>query len=200
MGSSVSDLTVKQFFDELSSTWDDHESTPKEKIDGLLSRLGIREGDRVLDLACGTGIISKRLQLLSGRPIVAIDLSDKMIEKAKAKYEGDKTIRFEACDFLVFDERGFDWIVCYNAFPHFLDIPSFVKKASEVLAEDGKVAILHSFGRKHLNEFHHDGEARHISRNLLSPEEEAKPFEGEFDIVDRQDDENAYVLVLKKRG
>lgn len=199
MGSSVSDLTIKEFFDEASSTWDDHESTPKEKIDALLSRLGIRKGDRVLDLACGTGVISKRLQALSSCPIVAIDLSEKMIEKAKAKYEGDESIRFEACDFLDFKETGFDWIVCYNAFPHFLDIPSFVKEANETLNEDGKLAILHSFGRRHLNEFHHDGEARRISRNLLSPEEEAKPFEGFFDMVDRQDDENAYLLVLRKR-
>ncbi len=58
--------------------------------DDLAGRLPVADGMRVLEVACGTGIVSERLaRRLAGRgTLVATDLNAAMIEEARARRGG----------------------------------------------------------------------------------------------------------------
>ena len=86
--------------------------TQDEVMAVALFRLGLRAGDLVLDIGCGTGKVSIAAAQKMVH-VVAIDRRAEAILFAKnaAKREGIKTIEFvcgEAQDFLVADSRIFD--------------------------------------------------------------------------------------------
>jgi len=60
-----------------------------------LNLLEIRKDDKVLDVACGNGQFSRKLNLL-GANVIAIDFSDKFIEIARKK--SDKNINYRVID------------------------------------------------------------------------------------------------------
>ena len=189
---------IRDFFDERAEAWDDHADDDLAFVRTLFEKVGIKKGDRVLDLACGTGVVTGLLHELSGAPVLGIDIAPKMIEVAKRKYEGKDYASFLAMDFLDYEGEPFDAIVIYNAYPHFVDVDALVHKLSACLKEGGRAAIIHSAGRKAL-EKHHHGLSHSISRNLLPVKEEIIPFLKEFDPVAYDEGEDRYYFVLAKK-
>jgi trans-aconitate methyltransferase len=53
--------------------------------ESVLALLGVKPGERILDLGCGTGDLAKQIQE-QGANVVGIDASVEMIAKAKGKY------------------------------------------------------------------------------------------------------------------
>lgn len=186
---------VRAFFDERAEGWNDLEPKTKEELASfLLTYLPLRKGMHVLDVACGTGVISEQLYEATEENVLAIDLSPKMIEVAK-RVHGEERITFANLDF--FEVEGkFDFIVCFNAYPHFPDQKAFAKKAEELLNDGGYLAILHNMSRVKLDQ-HHEAIAKHVSRHLLPAKEEASCFENlkEVNLVDN--DEMFLVLMRK---
>lgn len=190
---------IKEFFDKFAFSWDEGETCPVDKKRALLDRLGIKRGDKVIDIACGTGVITGILHETTGTDVLAVDLSDNMIDIAKRKYAGEKEITFRRCDFVTDDIDGtFDYAVIYNAYPHFLDVEGLRDKLYKILKENGRFAIVHSLSRKELDS-HHAGEAARISRSLLPPEEEAAFFAPLFTPIIAEEDESHYLLVFRKK-
>ena len=66
----------------------------------LVSRLKGKKFDRVLEIACGTGIVTRRLRdtLPATTEIVATDLNPDMFEFAKAKFRSGENIRWQQAD------------------------------------------------------------------------------------------------------
>ncbi len=189
---------VKDFFDSLAPNWDAQQNKTKEQILPLLRKVGIKERDRVLDLACGTGTITRYLHELSRAPVVGVDISEGMIDIAKKKYENAPWAEFVCGDFLTLSfEKKFDVIVLYNAYPHFMNPHSLSEAFSKSLNPGGVFAIVHSLGRKALDE-HHSNVPCAISRSLLAPIEEAKSFTDHFDIKEACEGENFYFILGKK--
>ncbi len=78
--------------------------------DELVGRLGIRAGERALDLATGTGEVARRLARL-GANVSAIDIAGPMLEKARASSAKEGLeIAFELGDveYLPYDDASFD--------------------------------------------------------------------------------------------
>ena len=83
--------------------------------DQLVDELEIGGGDRVLDLATGTGEVALRAARLGAR-VCAIDIAEPMIEKARRRAEEEGVdIDFDVADveYLPFDDARFD-VVCSN--------------------------------------------------------------------------------------
>lgn len=191
---------VAYFFDELAPRWDSFEKSTVADLRYFLSPLQIKKGDKVLDIACGTGIITSLLNEKSESPVIGIDISSKMIEVAKAKYTANPQLFFETKDFYDFEETGFDWAVCFNAYPHFMDKKAFIDKLNSILAPNGCFAICHNISR-HKLEVHHQGDdISPISRHLLPILEEIKDFKESFEIIYAKEDETSYWIIGKKKS
>ena len=189
---------VAEFFSNIAEKWDSMETTPSSRIDALLARCNIKEGDRVLDLACGTGIVTGKLISLSHREVVALDIAPKMIEIAKEKYSNEPLAMFIEGDFQTarfFEE--FDKIIIYNAYPHFIDRDAFRVALLRCLKPEGEFAIVHSLSRKALDSHHHGIES--ISRSLLPVKEEASFYQDDFIVLEAEEGESHYLIRAKKK-
>jgi SAM-dependent methyltransferase len=79
----------------------------------LIARVGIRDGDRVLDLASGTGEVAVRAAK-AGAKVTAVDIAAPMIEKARRRAEEEGVeIVFDVGDaeYLPYEDACFDAIV-----------------------------------------------------------------------------------------
>ena len=197
---------IEQYFDNLASDWDNFQECPESVKRALLEKSGISRGARVLDVACGTGAITAVLHDLTGEKVKGVDLSGEMIRVAKRKFEGCDWTEFEHIDFLNMSEaanqhkqgEAFDYVVVYNAYPHFMDVRALARKAHEMLKEGGRLVIAHSLSRDALNS-HHKQHADHVSRPLGSPLDEAKSFADFFSVQLAEEDDKHYLLVLVKK-
>jgi len=186
---------IKDFFDGLAPHWDANEDTSDEKILSLLKRIGIKKGDAVLDVACGTGRITGLLHDLSGADVLGVDISDQMIAVANKKYEDKPWAHFKCADFCAMrGEKKYDVIVLYNAYPHFLKPEELKNAFSRCLKQGGLFAIVHSMGREQLSR-HHEGVSSSVSRNLDKVSVEAKRFLSDFSIILAEEDESHYLIV-----
>ena len=197
---------IEQYFDNLASDWDSFQECSEDVKRALLEKSGIFRGARALDVACGTGAITAVLHDLTGEKVIGVDLSGEMIRVAKRKFEGCDWAEFEHIDFLNMSEaanqhkqgEAFDYVVVYNAYPHFMDVRALARKAHEMLKEGGKLVIAHSLSRDALNS-HHKQHADHVSRPLGSPLDEAKSFADFFSVQLAEEDDKHYLLVLVKK-
>ena len=107
----------------------------------LASRLAEKKLQRVLEVACGTGIVTRRLRdaLPTTTEIVATDLNIDMFEFAKAKFKKGENIRWQQADAgaLAFLDRSFDAIVCQFGFMFVPDKLAAMREAYRVLRDSG---------------------------------------------------------------
>ena len=189
---------IRSSFDKWAPSWDDNEGWNENVLSFLIDLLPQGPLPKVMDLACGTGIMSKRLFDRYQGEVIGLDLSPKMLEVAKKKYEGNPRIKFQEGDFYEYEGDGFDLILLHNGYPHFLDVDGLCEKAYSVLKEGGILAIMHSCGREELNK-HHEKSANPISFSLSSPKEEATKFQKRFILLKEGESEAFYYFILKRK-
>ncbi|HEV2720611.1 MAG TPA: methyltransferase domain-containing protein, partial [Thermoanaerobaculia bacterium] len=99
----------------------------------LVARLPARSGLRVLELACGTGSVTRRLR---GLRVLATDLNQSMLDRAAAKLDG---VEFRQADAtrLPFDDASFDAVLCQFGVMFFPDKMAAFREAHRVLTPGG---------------------------------------------------------------
>jgi len=106
----------------------------------LAARLPEREGLRVLEIACGTGIVTRRLRaaLPPSATLVATDLFDPMLDHARASVP-DAGIEWRQADIqaLPFEDGSFDVVVCQFGLMFLPDKVEGFGEVRRVLAEGG---------------------------------------------------------------
>jgi ubiquinone/menaquinone biosynthesis C-methylase UbiE len=109
--------------------------------DDLVARLPVTPGMRVLETACGTGIVTRRLvDRLGGRgSLVATDLNQAMIDLGRTRLPNDATVEWQAADAtrLPFPDRSFDAVVCQFGLMFFPDKAAGLQEALRVLKPGG---------------------------------------------------------------
>ena len=109
--------------------------------DDLVGRLPVHDGMRILEVACGTGIVTRRLVAkLAGRgTIVATDLNEAMFAHARTRLPGpgDATWRHADGTSLPFETRSFDAVVCQFGVMFFSDKAAGAREAFRVLKPGG---------------------------------------------------------------
>ena len=189
---------IRDFFDSLAPKWDSRATDNLSTLETIFKRIGITHGERILDLACGTGVVTGLLHQLSKAPVHGIDLSPKMIEIAKAKYADEKDISFESGDFLELPPKIYDLIVIYNASPHFTDMKKLSSVLASNLASGGRFLILHSVSKEAINA-HHQGMDRALFRDLSPIATEFLPFEEDFTLLLGEDEPDHYLILGRKK-
>lgn len=187
--------SIEAFFDRAASSWDDEMIKDDLIIKTILDNAQVKEGDTVLDVACGTGVMIPYYLERSANP-TGIDLSKKMVEIAKDKF---KDVEFIWGDVEELNDRKFDHVVVYNAFPHFIDPEALVKHLATLLNKDGTLTIAHGMSRERINH-HHEGVASSISNGLIEASELAKIMSKYLDVYVSIDDDRMYQVSGKLMG
>lgn len=183
------------FFDKLASGWDKTNTRNEEVIAEILEKGGIRKGIKVLDVACGTGVLFPDYQKI-GADITGIDISENMVKTAREKFPDVKIICGDATDFS-FEEK-FDAIMIYNAFPHFDEPEKLINNLAEALNSNGRLSIAHGISEKELAECH-SGSARNISVPLVKKEVLADMLKPYLNVDITISDERMYMVSGVKR-
>jgi ubiquinone/menaquinone biosynthesis C-methylase UbiE len=119
--------------------------------DAMAARLAVRPGMRVLETACGTGIVTRRLVTRlaqHGGSLVATDLNEPMLAYAGSTMLRSERLEWRQADAtkLPFDERSFDAVVCQFGLMFFPDKAAGVREALRVLKPRG-VFLVSVWGR-----------------------------------------------------
>ena len=109
--------------------------------DDLTARASREQPTHVLEIACGTGIVTQRLRdrLSPAAQIVATDLNPGMFSFAQGKFSGDENIKWQQADAvaLPFPDASFDAIVCQFGLMFVPDKSAAMRECYRVLAAGG---------------------------------------------------------------
>ena len=107
----------------------------------MAARLTLEPNSSLLELACGTGIVTRVLRdrLPATTRLVATDLNEPMIQIAAAKFTPEDAIEWKQADAtaLPFDEGLFDAVVCQFGLMFFPDKAASAREARRVLKPGG---------------------------------------------------------------
>ena len=104
----------------------------------VLSRVGVGQGTRLIDIGCGSGYAAAMASAL-GAMVTGIDITPELIEIARERVPGSD-FRVGAMDALPFEDEGFDAAVAFNSF-QFADDPAHaVREAARVVKGNGLIA------------------------------------------------------------
>lgn len=188
---------ISKFFDNLAPTWNDGEVHSPAEITAFITKyVPLKEGMKVLDIGCGTGIISNTIYGATKTKVAAIDVSPAMIDIARKTHD-ENHIDYSVNDFYTFQKSGYDALICFNAYPHFLDTSAFVKKAYEVLNDKGICAIIHNMSHEKLAQ-HHASLTANLSRVLLNANLEADAFRDCFTPLNIIDNDEMILMLFEK--
>ena len=115
----------------------------------LAARVEVGRGGSVLELACGTGILTRVLRdrLSADAAFTATDLNEGMLHVARAKFSGDEAVRWSVADAssLPFGDGLFDAVVCQFAL---MFVPEKLVAAREVcrVLKPGGVFLFNVWG------------------------------------------------------
>jgi ubiquinone/menaquinone biosynthesis C-methylase UbiE len=103
-------------------------------------------GERILDLACGTGIVARRVaaQLGADARISALDLNPLMLSVARncAEREGASIDWYEGrADALPFDRASFELVLCQQGLQFFPEREAALREVRRVLVSGGRFAL-----------------------------------------------------------
>lgn len=139
----------------------------------LVDAVEIAPDDRVLDVACGTGIVARTVAERLGNPVrvTGIDLNASMIKVARGLqpgidwHEGDVTN-------LPFAPESFDVVLCQAALMFFPDRVAALREMQQVLRPGGRIAVLtwdESAGYKSTAEIIAEVEGTETAEEFLFP-------------------------------
>jgi ubiquinone/menaquinone biosynthesis C-methylase UbiE len=108
----------------------------------LIERANPIDGEAVLDVACGTGIVARLVAgRMTRRRVVGLDLNSGMLAVARsARREGIEWIEGSALD-LPFEDGSFDLVLCQLGLQFFPDRPLALREMRRVLRGSGRMAL-----------------------------------------------------------
>lgn len=108
-----------------------------------LDELKLHSGDRVLDIACGTGIVARlaKERLGDGGKVVGVDISPEMLAVARSKAPDIDWRAGNASALPCRAEEQFNFVICQQGLQFFPDKPSAVAQMRRALAKDGRLAV-----------------------------------------------------------
>jgi cyclopropane fatty-acyl-phospholipid synthase-like methyltransferase len=118
--------------------------TTAKEVDEFGRWLGLTQGQRVLEVACGSGGVSVRLAENFGVSVSGVDVNPSAVaaatERARARGAQDR-VEFRAADAderLPFPDASFDAVFCNDAANHFRDRKHVLTEWHRVLRAGGK--------------------------------------------------------------
>lgn len=140
------DLIVQEEFDRQAERWFRRELSAQEHamLEQIAQLAQLSLNDRVLDVACGTGLVSFVLAPYA-REVVGIDISPGMLAKARQirHLREVRNVHFilGEAGHLPFKDEEFDVVVCRLAIHHFPQPEREIREMARVLKIGGRLVI-----------------------------------------------------------
>jgi ubiquinone/menaquinone biosynthesis C-methylase UbiE len=157
IGGSMEDR--KQFFDSNAVAWDEKfaQNNRPEKLAQVVKWFGVKEGEAILDVGTGTGVLLPLLGEavgVKGR-LIAMDFAFNMLKTALSRaYEVSPTLINAGVGAIPFRRGSFDKATCFSAFPHFPDKGRALSEMVRVLKKGGMVFIAHLHSIEEIGQLH----------------------------------------------
>ena len=186
---------IISFFDGCAKNWDAETIRNERVINIILDNAQVKENTRVLDVACGTGVLFPDY-IKRGAVVTGVDISPEMVKIAKKNFP-EIEVLCEDAENLDFTEK-FDVVMVYDAFPHFPYPERVIEKLSTFLRDGGRLSVAHGMSREDLLKLHNE-RASEVSLELPEANELSKIFEPFFNIdIIISDSEMYQVSGIKK--
>lgn len=133
------------FWDKVAGVYDVFADVYNGKVNRVMCRVvseQIGKEDRVLECACGTGLITTCIAPKC-KKVVATDFSEGMLKQTERKCRNYPNVQVEFADItnLKYPDASFDAVIAANVI-HLLDNPSqALSELNRVCKEDGKIII-----------------------------------------------------------
>lgn len=133
---------VTNLYDRYASTFDSNLEelgyrAPELIVAALASQLGSRaKSVDILDAGCGTGLCGPLLRPLAAS-LVGVDLSEKMLERARVRGGYDDLVTSELCAFMQSRPQQFDVVVCADTLEYFGSLKEVNEAARGALRKGG---------------------------------------------------------------
>jgi ubiquinone/menaquinone biosynthesis C-methylase UbiE len=131
---------IRRFYDEVY-----YETIPEtvgtsRHLRRLASKIGIQSGQRVLDIACGTGEWLLAVVEAGAKP-AGIDISQRAIDVCQHNIpQGD--FHVGSAESLPFADNQFDVVSCLGSLEHFLNPETALREMIRVAQRDAKILLL----------------------------------------------------------
>jgi ubiquinone/menaquinone biosynthesis C-methylase UbiE len=136
---------VRQEYDRLAGEYDERwQRYVDETLRAVTDAITFRGGEQVLDIACGTGELERRLlQRWPGLLLIGCDLSAGMLAQAESKpIAGDVSwIQVDATA-LPFPDASFDAVICANSFHYFRAPEQSLAEMRRVLRPGARLVLV----------------------------------------------------------
>lgn len=148
--------------------------------EALLEHAAPQPEERILDLACATGIVARRVASAPEQDgdIVGVDLNPEMLEVARERAAvEDVRIDWRCCDAADLDlpDKAFDLVLCQQGLQFFDDPLGAMSETRRVLDDDGRMVLTvwQPLERHPVYRAVFEAEARHLGTDV---EDVATPF------------------------
>jgi demethylmenaquinone methyltransferase/2-methoxy-6-polyprenyl-1,4-benzoquinol methylase len=108
----------------------------------LVSRIDAGPGDRVLDVATGTGAVARELILRKGCAVVGVDQSPEMLAEARRRLNGKAELLEASAERLPFEDGEFDALTFTYLLRYVEDPPAVLAELARVVKPGGTIAGL----------------------------------------------------------
>jgi ubiquinone/menaquinone biosynthesis C-methylase UbiE len=109
----------------------------------LIARAGLSPGDRILDIACGTGIVARLAREKTGPQsrVTGIDLSPDMLKVARSLEPRIEWIEGNAESLPLDPNERFDVVFCHQGLQFVADRPAAAREMRRVLDGSGRAVV-----------------------------------------------------------
>ena len=113
----------------------------------LVESIDLRSGQKVLDLATGTGMVAIEAAKKVGSTgkVVGVDIASGLLKVARQKIADARlnniTLQLADIEVLDFAENSFDCVMCCSALPLLTDVPADLRLWHSFLAPEGKIGL-----------------------------------------------------------
>ncbi len=169
----------------------------EENLKQIVASVSLLGGEHVLDVGTGTGVLIPYIRKYGSIDIVACDLTQIMLEKAREKHDG---VTFWLGDVIDLPSSlGLFDVVFFNAmFGNVWNQRRILQKITNRLNPDGRICISHPLGSHFVAKLHQDNPRQ--TPHLL-PDQPRLRFLKEgipLEVLHYYDERDFYLLVLKR--
>ncbi len=194
------------FFNQAAENWDIKHYNPKLQLflDQFVQSFEIMQGDHLLDVGTGTGIlIPYLLQLLGPKgDITAVDYARGMVNiwKNKCTHLPNVIITNATAENLPFSDNFFNMITCFGLFPHLDNKKNSLQEFNRVLKPKGKLIISHALSSTELRNIHMNTNSV-VAKDVLPNKTEMCYILSETDFTEIQiiDKKGSYLCTSTKK-